>query len=71
MEKLYDDILVVCIDDVMCFIVDEKCEKFFIDIFKCFLLVWIFDWILVKGDIVYKRGVRIGFIIGIVKYVRM
>lgn len=47
MEKLYDYILVVCIDDVMCFIVDEKCEKFFIDYFKFFLLVWIFDWILV------------------------
>lgn len=71
MRKLYDDILVVCIDDVMWFIVDEKCEKFFIDIFELFLCVVIFYCFLVKGDIVYKRGVRIGFIIGIVRDVRM
>lgn len=46
---------------------DKKCERFFIDENGYLLLVKILFYFLKVGDIVYKRGVSIGFIIGIVK----
>lgn len=46
MEKLYDDIVLIEIDDMMCLEINEKCEKFFLDFFDFFLIVWKFLWIL-------------------------
>lgn len=42
MEKLYDDIVVVLIDEKICLIIYEKCEKFFIDDFGYLFLVKVF-----------------------------
>lgn len=39
MERLCDDIVVVVIDDDICLVVDEKCEKFLIDFCGFLLLV--------------------------------
>lgn len=70
MIRLYDDIVVVLIDDDIGVILNNKCEKFLIDDLEFFLLVRIFLWDLKKGDIVYKRGVKMGFIMGIVKDIK-
>lgn len=53
----------------MCFVIINKCEKFLIDECGYFILVYIFLSELRKDDIVYKRGVNIGFIIGFVNSV--
>lgn len=70
MESLYDDIVVVWVDEKICLLIDEKCEKFLIDEFEFFILVMIVINFLKRGDIVYKRGVRLGLTTGVVKDVK-
>lgn len=70
MVRLYEDIVLIVIDSDICNDIEKYCERFLIDLFGEFLLVEIVSESFKKGDIVYKWGVIIGFIIGIVKEVK-
>lgn len=70
MVRLYEDIVLIVIDGEICNDIDNYCERFFIDFCGEFLLVEIVSGSLKEGDIVYKWGVIIGLIIGIVKEVK-
>lgn len=65
-----EDIVVVEIDEEICLVIIDKCEKMLLGGKESFILVKILLRKLEKGDIVYKRGVKIKFIIGIVKFVK-
>lgn len=70
MVRLYEDIVLIVIDSEICNDIKNYCERFLIDLCGEFLLVEIVSESFKKGDIVYKWGVIIGFIIGIVKEVK-
>lgn len=70
MVRLYEDIVLIEVDSELCNDINNYCERFLIDLCGEFLLVEIVSESFKKGDIVYKWGVIIGFIIGIVKEVK-